>query len=274
MPEKELAELSASIWADRNRISFSGQTWSEWADDFGEWLSAKLPLRKNRTSTPRFTLQKAKYRYARVKSAARYCFEHFDRPHTVWLSLTARSRKRDGWVNPAIHDAGFRSGAVKQALYRSRKKARIDDYAGVWLHAPRTEWYSHKHIALWVDGNVAEEDFHPVIKSHVRNHRYADKSHHQYGDAISIRSPNEYALATPAGSSQSNRGIDAERGQTAGLTNEVGDNIPALGANSDIRNCSEGAFMWATMLWALDRKYWQPLGDFKQYADRKKECYG
>uniref|UniRef100_UPI00403F4504 hypothetical protein n=1 Tax=Haladaptatus sp. DJG-WS-42 TaxID=3120516 RepID=UPI00403F4504 len=201
--------------------------------------------------------------YARVNTVARFCLDEFDDPHTVWISLKASEKAPDGrWYHPLRHDDGFRSDAVRAALHRATPKA--ENYAGLWVHAPRRTWYSHRHYALWIDGAARASDFEKVIDSHVRNHPTATREGHPYEKAIRLRSGNELVRATaPRG----NHEMDESHGATTTLTTEVGNNVPELGTDPDVRSGRSCDFWWAAMMWADDRIRYSPLGRFQEVAE-------
>lgn len=196
------------------------------------------------TATPRFTKPHGDYHYARIKAVSDYCEEHYDPLTTVWLSLQADEKIRGEWVDPLMHDDGFRSNAVKQSLFRVRKKLDVDEWAGCWLMSPRRTGYSHRHYALWINKEVEVSDFHSVIDSHVRNHPTASSEKNQYRDAIQIRQGDE----------------------VKGLPAEIAHNLPEIGASTDVRSVDE-ARRWCSMYWFDDRIRFQELGSFREYAE-------
>lgn len=207
--------------------------------------------------TPRFTKPHGAYQYARIRAVANYCKENYDNLTTVWLSLSAAEKQSGKWVHPLEHDDGFRSHAVKQALYRARLNLGIDRWAGLWLMAPRKTGYSHRHYALWIDTeSVSEKDYHPVIDSHVRNHPIATESGNLYGDAIQIR-----------------KGCEC-----GSFLAEIARNLPEIGPGEEIPSPDvrsiEGKWRyvqaWCSLYWYMDRIRSYELGSFGEIAESLK----
>lgn len=249
----------------RTHLRIDGHRWRDTADDFVEWLADRDD--DGGEKSPRFTRRRAAYRFARAADVERSCIRDYNNPHTVWLSLTAEPKAESGeWVDPLNHDDGFRSNAIRQSLYRVRREY---DHAGVWMHAPRRSWYSHRHVALWLDGEVTESDFHSVVDSHVRNHPAAKGEQHPYDDAVKVRKVTSDDL------SRAVDGLDVEielsRGCTTALPREIGGNLPALACDWDLRDGPTPARMWAAAMWQnhnrKGRRIWSPVGDFSERAD-------
>jgi hypothetical protein len=265
MNEKTRDTVPITEFPERENIIFCGKSWKSHRDNFSDRLYEKHPHINQGDKTMRFTATHAGFLYARINTVARYCLDEFDDPHTVWLSLTAEAKSQDGkWFHPLRHDDGFRSNAVRQSLYRATPKA--ENYAGLWLHAPRRTGYSHRHYALWVNGEVTSEDFEPVIRSHVRNHPTATEEGNPPKGAIHVRSSGQLMRLTTR---DGNHEKDVAKGSTTALTKEVGNNLPSLGTDPDIREGRYCDFLWAAMLWADDRTQYKPLGRFAEIADKQ-----
>jgi hypothetical protein len=129
------AEFNSDIsrYASRPEIQINEQSWAEIHESLIHELSKTAPHENLGDKTPRFTKPHGKYLYARLKAVQRYSESEFENLLTVWLSLTADAKIDDNWVNPLWHDDGFRSNSVKQALYRTRKRLELRDWAGMWL---------------------------------------------------------------------------------------------------------------------------------------------
>jgi len=171
----------------------------------------------------------------------------------VWLSLTADEKNESGeWVHPLRHDDGFRSSAVKQALYRARRRLDVEQWAGYWVMAPRKTGYSHKHYAFWLDTvesiEAIESAFEGVVKSHISAHPMASADGNPVGQAVQVR-----------------RLDDCEK-----LLPEIARNIPEIGPDTDVRNLSEDwqhARIWCALYSTDDRVRSYELGQFKGIAD-------
>jgi len=247
---------SATRERDSNRrsdIVIDGETWADLKKQFATELSKTSPHENLGDKTPRFTEPHGKYLYARLSDVHAHCADEWDNLTTVWLSLTADEKDGSGnWVHPLKHDDGFRSNAVKQALYRARRKLDLDQWAGLWVMAPRQTGYSHKHYPLWLDCPQSIEQirsaFEPVIDSHVRAHSLASHRGNPYPKAIQVR----------------------KDGDCDGILAEIGRNIPEIGVETDVRNVEENwkdAQRWAAFYWHDDRIRQYELGKFQEIAD-------
>lgn len=250
------------LFQNRGAIEIDGKRWDEIEPAFSRELSETAPHKHLGDKTPRFTQAHGEYLYARLKAVQTYCEEEYDNLVTVWLSLTAEEKVGGKWVHPLRHDDGFRSNSVKQALYRVRKRLDVEDWAGMWLMAPRKTGYSHKHYALWLDVSEdygireLQEVFHPVIDAHVRSHPTATSARNPYGKAIQVR-----------------EGDDCE-----GLPAEVARNFPEIGPgrgvpSPDVRSITNDwsyVRIWCAFYWYDDRIRQYELGEFREIAEEAK----
>ena len=147
--------------------------------------------------------------YARIKALERQITAEYDDLHVAMLTLSGSSRNGGGgWRCPADHlrDVvnSFRPDegrGVYHALYDSLGDKEWE-YALVAEH--HKTGYGHIHIAIFVDGEIGESDFHPAIDAHLRVCDIAHRDAHDYYSpdpddrSISVRrvdtdlSPEEY----------------------------------------------------------------------------------
>lgn len=236
---------------NRAEINIGGQAWADLTEEFGTELAETAPHVNLGDKTPRFTEPHGGYLYARLRAVYRHC-KDWPNLRTVWLSLTADEKRSGKWVHPLKHDDGFRSSAVKQAVYRARRALDVKQWAGLWLMAPRKTGYSHKHYALLLDVDASvreiESAFSKVVKSHTRAHPYASEKGNPCTQAVQAREGDGCKKLLP----------------------EIGHNIPELGPEVDIRNIGEDrqyARIWAALYWHQDRIRQYELGRFSEIAD-------
>jgi len=245
-------ELYVGGYENRAEIKIDGETWAEITEQFSTGLAETAPHKNLGDNTPRFTEPHGKYLYARLRAVHRYCMKWLNLK-TVWLSLTADEKNESGeWVHPLRHDDGFRSSAVKQALYRARRRLDVEQWAGVWLMAPRKTGYSHRHYALWLDTEELIEQielaFERVVESHISAHPYASADGNPVDQAVQVRCLDDCEKLLP----------------------EIAHNIPEIGPDTDVRNLSEDwqyARIWAALYSTDDRVRQYELGRFKEIAD-------
>ena len=123
--------------------------------------------------------------YARIKALERQITAEYDDLHVAMLTLSGSSRNGSGgWRCPADHlrDVvnSFRPDdgrGVYHALYDSLSD-KDWEYALVAEH--HKTGYGHIHIAIFVDGEIDESDFHPAIDAHLRVCDIAHRDAHDY----------------------------------------------------------------------------------------------
>jgi len=251
------ADERLASYESRADVSIRGEPWPKVESSFCDDLSETAPHKHLGDKTPRFTEPHGEFLYARLRAVSDYCREEFDGLVTVWITLQADEKSPDGrWYDPLEHDDGFRSDALKQALYRVRRTIDVSRRAGLWLHAPRRTGYSHRHHALWLEvpdvSEVCSEDFGPVVNTHVNNHPTAKEGNNPIDEAVKIRTGEE----------------------CDGLPAEIAHNLPEIGPQTDVRSLSERweyARIWCAMYWWDDRIRGYELGEFKDIADKAKE---
>jgi hypothetical protein len=133
--------------------------------------------------------------YARLKGLEREFVHTASDPHVVMLTLTASNRNENGgWRCPADHLRDIIESFtdhVRPALHRALGSNGADvenwEYARVVEH--HRSGYGHVHIAIFIDGNVSEEHFRPVIDTHLRHCEPAGAGAHNYYSQDSSERP-------------------------------------------------------------------------------------
>jgi hypothetical protein len=183
--------------------------------------------------------------YARLKAFERQVIKEFDNPYSVMLTFSGSSRNANGgWRCPADH---LRDVVESWRPDRGRGVYHTLDYVldgKRWEYAVVVEkhqsGYGHVHCAVFVDGEVQERDFHPVIDTHLRVCEIAGSAAHDY------LSPNENDR--PISVKQINpKGADDET--IGNLGSYIGEYIGAYGEPLFDRGLSELIFraaVWAT----------------------------
>jgi hypothetical protein len=135
----------------------------------------KVPC--NNAFSPEYTERQ----YARFSDLERGLKEEYGaRLHTALLSFTCSNENERGELLPPVdhlHDLEESYDAVRRALSRV-----LDGYRweAVAILEPHKSGYTHIHFGVFVDGEVTEETFHPVIDSHLRNCPRAARAAHDY----------------------------------------------------------------------------------------------
>lgn len=212
----------------------------------GETVRAQMP----NSHQPRYG---DKY-YARLKALERQMVARYDNLTVCMLTFTGSTRNGNGgWRCPADHlrDVvnSWRPDEGRGAYHALRDV--LDGYE--WEYALVTEkhksGYGHVHAAIFVDGDVEEADFRPVIDSHLKNcdiaHRDAHDYHHPETEKrpISVRSVD---------TTLNLEDLDANAEDVEDVTNlgsYVGEYIGAHGEELFDRGIDELAFRataWAT----------------------------
>lgn len=259
----------------RLSMDLDGHAWGQVVAGFRQAQASRMAdyWSDDGRKKPRFSGAKASEKYAKAKDVERHCLSEFGDLTTVWFSFVVPEKTSEGeWLNPEDHAGNF--DAAHSATYRNLKR-RVQEYnhAGVWLRAARETGYTHLHMAVWVDGELPEEHFHPVVDSFVRNAPDATKEANPYSKAIRVNHVSPDDIGTPD-HEDADLETDDRRGATTAFPREIGGNIDALGTDADIRDTENDAaspeVMHASLCFELDMRIWQPFGSFTDYADSVK----
>jgi len=175
--------------SDNNR--YRSKTWSTVLREFLSWYNdyrwAHLRFRDpdgDLVRAPMLNSHQPAYGdiyYAKLKALERQVLQRFENPHVVMLTLTGSTQNGNGGPRcPADHLRDVVdpfSKNVRPALHRSLDVEQWE-YAKVLEH--HTSGYGHMHVAVFVDGEVAEEDFRPAIDAHLKHCDIAHRDAHDY----------------------------------------------------------------------------------------------
>jgi len=123
--------------------------------------------------------------YARLKALERQVIEKFDDPHSVMLTFSGSSENASGgWRCPADHlrdvIESWRPDRGRGVYHTLRYVLDGKRWEYAIVVEKHRSGYGHVHCAVFVDGEVSETDFHPVIDAHLRQCDIAGRSAHDY----------------------------------------------------------------------------------------------
>lgn len=123
--------------------------------------------------------------YARLKALERQVIKKFDDPHTVMLTFSGSSRNANGgWRCPADHlrdvIESWRPDRGRGVYHTLRYVLDGKRWEYAIVVEKHQSGYGHVHCAVFVDGEVSESDFHPVIDAHLRVCDIAGREAHDY----------------------------------------------------------------------------------------------
>jgi hypothetical protein len=170
---------------------------SEWRDWYDGYQRAHIEFENGAGEVARAPLENSyqpnygKTYYAKLKDFERGVEREYDGLTTAMLTFTASHRNANGgWRCPADHMRDLMEGydAARKQLHQVLS-GRNWEYARVW--EPHDDGYGHLHLAVFVedgDGELAAEEFEPVMRSHVENCGPAGwEAHRPAGDSVSVR---------------------------------------------------------------------------------------
>lgn len=190
----------------------------------------------------------ANRRNARAKDVGRYFVSEYDTFSTVLVTYDRGVPDDDETV--AEHATDFYPRSVSRTrredvlkelgVYRefagvsllAPKRASDDDDRVPYPDAPRTDddvVTTHAHSFYWLPGDVSESDF-ALLKD------ATDADVH-----VSVRTHDSSKVTTPESVLKRGSGLDAERGATTALPQELAANLPMLKTLVDARGLAENA---------------------------------
>ena len=225
----------------------SHQTEKDALDRFRAWLQEKVDADATGHS---YSHREAKRRFARSKDVDRWFVREYDTFSTALITYTIP--RQDG-ESIAEHASRFYPRSVTRKLRRLLKEQGVfEDYAGVRLlapkHAPETEHrvpqansppesgITHAHTFLWLPGQVPEDGFWGL-------ETVSDADVH-----VSLETHASSEVTTPDAVAKRGSGLDAQRGATTALPQEVGNNLPLLRTKLDARGLPEYAEHWCAQM--------------------------
>lgn len=186
----------------------------------------------------RFTRKEANRKFARDKDVGRWFVEECERFTTVLITYDVESEPEE---SIADHASRIYSRTVRDTRRKILKNLGVyDSFAGVSVLAPDTTdrgRYSatHGHDFIRVPGWVNERAFEPLLSLDMDIDVRVE--HHESGD-----------VSTPLDVLERGSGLDAERGDTTSLAQELGGNLPLLRTRFDARGLSEAYERWCAAM--------------------------
>ncbi|OIB58184.1 replication protein [Natrialba sp. SSL1] len=192
--------------------------------------------------------------YAKLKALERQIVDEYQELYTAMLTFTGSMRNDNGgWRCPADHlreviDT-WRPDEGRGVYHELRDVLSGKNWEYALVVEKHGNGYGHVHVAVFVDGEVSESDFHSVIDTHLRHCDIAYKDAHNY------HSPDPDAR--PISVNRVDPDIDLEDTDTnshdveaiGNLGSYVGEYIGAYGEALFDRSIEELAFRavsWAT----------------------------
>ncbi|MGB9953572.1 hypothetical protein ACOZ4F_14390 [Haloarcula marismortui] len=253
---------------------------SETLDTFREWCRE----RAEKEASHSYTRKRANRRFARAKDVDRHFIKEYDTFSTVLITYDAGVPIDE---SVAEHAERFYPRAVRRKRTAILKELDVlNSYAGVALLAPKkadrvpqaNTPYSHAHTFLWIPGEVSAEDFHPLVKRHIKHVEGATEGSHPLDKTVKVKVHDSAKVETPDTVMTEGSGLDKERGATTALPQELGRNLPLQKCQFDARGAPSYIERWCAYL-RLGRdeqlssrglSRFQKLGSFKHYANSMK----
>lgn len=246
----EQGDLFGSLWKPDTGVPYSDAPAEpdteipDAVERFRNWLE-----RKNDDDAMGhvYSRQIAKKRNARAKDVGRHFVSEYDIFSTVLVTYD-RGVPDDETV--AEHATDFYPRSVSRTrredvlkelgVYReyagvsllAPKRTSDDDGRVPYSDAPRTDdnvVTTHAHSFYWIPGEVSESDFAPLKGA-------TDADVH-----VSVRTHESSEVTTPESVLERGSGLDAERGPTTALSQELAANLPMLKTLVDARGLAENA---------------------------------
>lgn len=257
----ELGSLGDGTLAEKLRL------FENWCDE-----------RAESDNTHAYTRREAERRYARAKGVDREYQKRHEYFTTVWISV---ARSIDAGESLVEHAKHFLGRPLSRKLRQTLKQMDCyEEHAGVKMLAPHslnsdtTDAPTHAHMALWLPSRqVSASDFHRLRETDGFDIHVRLESH----DSDSVETPEEVL--------ERGSGLDAKRGHTTRLPQELASNLPMLRCKYDARDTYDYITQWAANMRLGDDGQtdtrgvtrFQPLRNgrhsslFKELANREKE---
>ena len=240
------------------------KSWDEIARRFETYLSDKASWRPVFKSPEgeqisiepeyRGSAKRSRKRYRQILQGERAFLDRAENPHTILLTLTCPLRDSDG----TLHRPAERHLSIKEGWDHARKKLRYElgrkrnlDYEYAWVMGASNEGRAigstHLHVEVLVDGQVSTDTLAPVLGKYIDKNPLASKQEHPPGEAIKVRSV-EGADLKPIGKK------DVELGEVSPAARYIGDHLPAIGCEQDVREASPEKLRHEALLWACNSR--------------------
>ena len=123
--------------------------------------------------------------YARIKAFERQFVKEYDDPHSAMLTFSGSSENANGgWRCPADHlwdvIESWRPKRGRGVYHVLRDVLEDKPWEYVIVVEKHRSGYGHVHCGVFIDGKIAEEDFHRVIDTHLRKCDIAGWDAHNY----------------------------------------------------------------------------------------------
>lgn len=123
--------------------------------------------------------------YARLKALERQVVKEYDDLHICMLTLTGSARNANGgWRCPADHlrdvVSSWRPDRGRGVYHTLRDSLDGKDWEYALVNEHHKSGYGHIHVAIFVDGEIEESDFHSAIDAHLRCCSIASAEAHDY----------------------------------------------------------------------------------------------
>jgi len=220
---------------------------------FRDWLHGKAD--KDATNHA-YSRRNANRVFARGKDVDRHFIKHFESFATVLITYCANVSEGE---SIAQHAEKFYPRAVVRK--RRRLLRELDVYeqsAGISVLAPKIgervpspdapEGYTHAHDFLWIPAEVSARKFYPLIRKHIEKVDGASEDNHTLNEAVKIQVHVSEDVHTPRSVHGRGSNMDAHRGVTTSLPQELGNNLPLLRSEFDARGLPEYAEDWCANL--------------------------
>lgn len=202
-------KLREECTIDRHDGNRRAKTWSSVMNEFLDWYNgyrhAHLVFTDPEGNEVRGQMPNShqpqygnKY-YARLKALERQIARKYDDLYIAMLTFTGSTRNSNGgWRCPCDHlrDVvdSWRPSRGRGVYHELRASLKSKEWEYALVVEKHQSGYGHVHCAVFVDGEVTEEDFHSTIDAHIRQCEIAHRDAHDYhapdkeSRPISIRS--------------------------------------------------------------------------------------
>lgn len=280
----EQGDLFGELWKPSGILDAgtTTDTDSSALERFREWLQSKADDGETKHA---YSRRKANERFAKAKDVGRYFVSEYDTFSTVLVTYCAERQPDESIPD---HAGRFYPESVTRKRRRILKGLDMwDDYAGVSVLAPKNgsgdadrvpgaeTTTTHAHDFYWIPGEVSRSDFEGLIRLHTKHVEGATDENNPVDKAVTVETHRSSEVKTPEKVADRGSDMDAQRGATTALPQEVGNNLPLLQAGLDARALPAYAQQWcAQMCLGSDRETtkkgvprFRQLGRFKQVAD-------
>jgi hypothetical protein len=186
-------EAASEKYGEQER--YRSKTWSAVLNEFLKWYNgyrdAELVFNDPDGEEVRGDMENShmpeygKRYYAKTKAFERQVVKEYDDLHSVFITFSGSSENANGgWRCPADHLRDvietWRPDRGRGVYHVVRDVLTGKDWEYVIVVEKHRSGYGHVHCGIFVDSEVTEEEFHPVIDTHLRKCEIAGRSAHDY----------------------------------------------------------------------------------------------